>query len=48
MSIKPYFWPKDNYDVKLDKLEVPVKLDKLKAFAESDKLKAPLSTLEAP
>jgi hypothetical protein len=30
-SIKPYFWPKDNYNVKLDKPETPTKLNKLEA-----------------
>jgi len=55
MSIKPYFWPKDTYDVKLDeleataeldKLEVTTELDKLEATAEPDELEAPLPTLE--
>jgi len=54
-SIKPYFRPKDTYDVKLDKLEataelnkpeVTAKLDKLEATAKLDKLEAPLPTLE--
>ena len=57
MSIKPYFWPKNTYNIKLDKLEVTAKLDKLKAPAELDKLEAPakldkleafLPTLKAP
>ena len=39
MSIKPYFWPKYTYNIKLDKLEVP---------AKPDKLKVPLPTLEVP
>jgi hypothetical protein len=39
MSIKPYFWPKYTYNIKLDKLEVPTKLDKLEV---------PLPTLEVP
>ena len=38
-SIKPYFWSKNTYNVKLDELEVPAKLDKLKAS---------LPTLEVP
>ena len=48
MSVKPYFRPKDNYNVELDELEVTVELDKLEATAKSDKLEAPLPTLEAP
>jgi hypothetical protein len=39
MSVKPYFWFKNTYTVKPDKLEVPAKLDKLEA---------PLPTLEVP
>jgi len=55
MSVKPYFWPKDTHNVKLDepeattkldKLEVTTKLDKLEVTAEPDKLEAPLPTLE--
>jgi sporulation-control protein spo0M len=55
MSIKPYFRPKDTYNVKLDelevttepdKLEVTAELDKPEATAELDKLEAPLPTLE--
>ena len=46
MSVKPYFWPEDNYDVKPDKLETPVKPDELEAPAEPDKLEAPLFTIE--
>jgi len=57
ISVKPYFRPKDTYNVKLDKLEVTAKLDKLEAAAkldkleataELDKLEAPLPTLEVP
>ena len=48
MSIKPYFWPKDTYNIKLDKLEITAKLDKLEATAKLNKLEAPLSTLEVP
>ena len=48
MSVKPYFRPKNTYNVKLDKLEAPVKLDKLEVPAELDKLEAPLPTLEVP
>ena len=56
-SIKPYFRPKNTYNVKLDKLEATTKLNKLEATtkldklevpAESDKLKAPLPTKEVP
>ena len=39
MSIKPYFWPKNTYNIKLDKLEVIAKLDEIEA---------PLPTLEVP
>jgi len=55
MSVKPYFRPKDTYDVELDelevtaeldKLEVTTKLDKPEATAELYKLEAPLPTLE--
>ena len=46
MSIKPYFWPKDNYNIKLDKLKIPIKLDKLEVPAKLDKLEIPLPTLE--
>ena len=45
-SIKPYFWPEDNYDVKLNELETPVEPDELEALAKPDKLEALLSTLE--
>ena len=38
-SVKPYFWPENTHNVKLDKLEAP---------AELDELEAPLSTLEVP
>jgi len=57
MFIKLYFWPKDNYNIKPDKLETPVKPDKLEvtikpdkleATAELDKLEAPLPTIEVP
>ena len=57
ISIKPYFWPKDTYNVKLDKLKATAKPDELevttepnepKATAELDKLEAPLPTLEVP
>jgi hypothetical protein len=39
MSIKPYFWFKNTYNIKLDKLEALTKLDKPEA---------PLPTLEVP
>ena len=48
MSVKPYFQPKDNYNIKPDELEIPVKLDELEAPTEPDKLKAPLFTVEVP
>jgi hypothetical protein len=50
MSVKPYFRPKDTYNVKLDKLEVTTKLDKLEVTAKLDKLEvtAELDKLEAP
>ena len=41
ISVKPYFWPKTTYDIKLDKLEVTVELDKLEITAKPDKLEAP-------
>ena len=31
MSVKPYFRPKNTYNVKLDELEAPAELDKLEA-----------------
>jgi len=55
--IKPYFWPKNTHDIKLDKLETTTKLDELKATAElnelettaeSNGLEIPLPTLEVP
>ena len=46
--IKPYFWPKNTYNIKLDKLEATTEPDKLEATAKSDKLEAPLPTLEVP
>ena len=48
MSVKPYFWPKTTYDVKLDELEATVKLDELEIPAELDELEVPLPTLEVP
>ena len=48
MSVKPYFWSKNTYNVKLDKLGAPAKLDKLGVPAEPDKIKVPLPTLEVP
>ena len=39
MSVKPYYWSKNTYNIKPDKLEVPTKLDELEA---------PLPTLEVP
>ena len=57
MSVKPYFRPKDTYNVKLDELKATAKPDKLEVTAEQDKpevtaeldkLEALLPTLEAP
>ena len=48
ISIKPYFWPKNTYNIKLDKLEAPTELDKLEAPTELDELEALLPTLEVP
>ena len=39
MSIKPYFWSENIYNIKLDELKAPTKLDKLEVF---------LPTLEVP
>ena len=56
-SVKPYFRPKNTYDVKLDELEVTAELnelevtaelDELEATAELDVLEVPLPTLEVP
>ena len=48
MSVKPYFWPENTYDVELDKLEATTELDEPEATAELDKLEVPLPTLEVP
>ena len=48
MSVKPYFRPKNTYNIKPDKPEAPVELDELEVPAELDKLEAPLPTLEVP
>ena len=47
-SVKPYFWPKYTYNIKLEELEAPIKLDKLEAPAKLDKLEALLPTKEVP
>jgi hypothetical protein len=47
-SIKPYFRPKNTYDVKLDKLETTNRLDKPEVPAKLNNLKAPLPTLKTP
>ena len=47
-SVKPYFRPKDNYNIELDKLEVTIKPDKLGVPTKLDKLEAPLPTKEVP
>ena len=48
MSVKPYFWPKNTYNVKLDELEASAELDELEAPAELDKPEAPLPTKDVP
>jgi hypothetical protein len=48
MSIKPYFWPKNTYNVELDELEATDRLDKPEAPTELDDLEAPLPTLKTP
>ena len=48
MFVKPYFWPENTYDIKLNELKTTAKLDKLEVTAELDKLKVPLPTLEVP
>ena len=48
MSVKPYFRPKNTYNIKLDKLEAPAELDKLEVPAKLDKPEAPLPTKEVP
>ena len=48
MSVKPYFWPKNTYNIELDELEAPAKLDELEVPTKLDKLEAPLPTLEVP
>ena len=46
MSIKPYFWPEDNYNIKPDELEISVELDELEVPVKLDKIEVPLPTLE--
>ena len=50
MFIKPYFWPKNTYNIKTDELEAIAELDKLEALDKLDELEAPaeLDELEAP
>ena len=48
ISIKPYFWPKDNHNIKLNKPETTTKLDKLEVLTELNKLEVLLPTLEVP
>ena len=48
MSIKPYFWPENTHDVKLDELEVTAEPDELEATAKLDELEVLLLTLEIP
>ena len=47
-SIKPYFQPKNTYDIKLDKLKATTKPDELEVTTKLDKLEALLPTLEVP
>src|SRR6266571_8430131 len=42
MSVKPYFWSENTYDVKPDELEVTIEPDEPEATAESDELEVPL------
>ena len=44
MSVKPYFWPKYTYNIKLDKLKVLTKLDKLEVLLPT--LKVPYKPTE--
>ena len=39
MSVKPYFWSKNTYNIKPNELEAP---------AEPDEIEVPLPTLEVP
>ena len=48
MSVKPYFQPKDNHNIKPNELETPIKQDEPEVTAEPDKLGVPLPTPEAP
>ena len=48
MSVKPYFWPKTTYDVKLDELEATAEPDEPEATVGPDELEVLPSTLEAP
>ena len=41
-SVKPYFWTKNTYDVKLDKPEITTELDKLEAPIKPDELEIPI------
>ena len=46
MFIKPYFWLKYTYNIKLEELEVLIKLNKLEVLIKLDKLKVLLLTLK--
>ena len=48
MFIKPYFWSKNTYNIKLNKPEVPAELDKLEIPTKLNKLEVPLLTLKVP
>ena len=47
-SVKPYFWPKNTYNIKPDELEAPAEPDELKVLTGLDKLEVPLPTSEVP
>ena len=46
MFIKPYFQPKNNYNIKLDELEALIELNELEAPAKLNKLEVLLPTLK--
>ena len=48
MFVKPYFRPKNTYDIELNKLKTTAKPDEPEATAKPDKLEAPLFTLKVP
>ena len=48
MSVKPYFWSKNTYNIKLDELETPAKLDKLKSLLLTPKVPCKLTKPAKP